>query len=124
MRRAFAILLSATMPVAGAAATDMRNIPAQFHGHWSLTAEQCKADPTDDSHIHIGARFIRDYAMRMRVRSIHVVEKDVLIVGGRVTDIESGTKYDNAKRLYVSENRNELGYGEGEDYGLYIRCKK
>ena len=116
-----AILLALGSPaLASAGARD--TIPARYHGDWASAAERCAPGPADNENIRISARVIWEFETRWDVRSITRVGKDEIIVGGKVTHGEAS--YDNAKRLGLLRGGEELGIGEGEDFGVYVRCKR
>ncbi len=81
-----------------------------------------RLDPADNENIRIGARIIQEFETRMDVQSVTKTRDGSLIVGGRITHGEA--QYDNAKRMVLLAGGKELGFGEGEDYGVYVRCKR
>jgi hypothetical protein len=120
MIRSASLLGLLATPVAASAA-DLETIPARFHGHWSLSAEQCTANPLDDASVRVGARFFKDFQERLDVRSVSIQGKDEIIAAGRMTG--AGEPYDYSKRLALFDNATRLGVGEGEDYSVYVRCE-
>ena len=50
------LALALALP-ANASAAQRSTIPAPYHGHWSMTLEQCTADLRNDANIRVGARF-------------------------------------------------------------------
>ena len=94
---------------------------AQPHD-WASAAERCAPGPADNENIRITARVIWEFETRWDVRSITRIGKDEIIVGGRVT--HGDATYDNGMRLGLVNGGKELAVGEGEDFGIYVRCKR
>ena len=123
MRRARPILLALALALPTiASAGERTTIPARYHGDWASSPERCAPGPADNENIRITARVIWEFETRWDVRSITRVRKDEIIVGGRVTHGEA--TYDNAMRLGLIEGGARLAVGEGEDFGVYVRCKR
>ncbi len=121
MMRLGAFVLALALP-ALASAAERRTIPAGYHGDWSSAAERCAPGPADNENIRIGARFVQEFETRMDVRSVTVTRNGSLLISGRTT--HGDAQYENAMRLALFEGGKQLGVGEGEDFGVYVRCKR
>ena len=123
MKRTGPILLALALALPTiASAGERTTIPARYHGDWASSAERCAPGPADNANIRITARVIWEFEGRWDVLSIRRIRKDEIIVGGRVTHGEA--TYDNAMRLGLIEGGARLAVGEGEDFGVYVRCKR
>ena len=105
-----------------ASAAGPSTIPAGYHGDWASAAERCAPGPADNENIRITARRIQEFELRMDVRSVSATSKEAIIASGRIT--HGDAVYDNAMRLQLHDGGKVLGVGEGEDHGLYVRCKR
>ena len=121
MRSRLVSTVIAVCVAALASAGGRTTIPAGYHGDWASSAERCAPGPADNDNIRISARVIWEFEMRWDVRSITRIKKDEIVVGGRVTHGEA--TYDNGMRLGLLKGGKELAVGEGEDFGVYVRCK-
>jgi hypothetical protein len=121
MKRFAPLLLLVAMPTLVSASKD-GTILARFHGDWAIGAERCAPGPADNNNIRITARRIQEFELRMDVRSVSATGEDAIIASGRIT--HGDAVYDNAMRLQLHDGGKVLGVGEGEDHGLYVRCKR
>lgn len=116
------LALSASFLSASAYGAERRTIPAGYIGDWASAAERCAPGPANNENIRIGARFIQEFESRLDVRTVIKTQNGGLLVGGKYK--LGDVVYDNAIRLVLLEDGRELGFGEGEDYGTYVRCKR
>jgi hypothetical protein len=120
-----AFLIVAALPLTASAA-ERSTIPPAYRGDWASSVAACAPGPQNIENIRVGARFIQEFETRLDVRSVTRVRKNEIIAGGRLSysaAIDPTAIYDSGTRLVLLEGGKELGVGEGEDFGTYVRCK-
>jgi hypothetical protein len=107
---------------AAAPAVTAGPLAVPYHGDWVIEGQRCAPGPTDNNNIRIGARRIQEFEMHMDVSAVTPVRKGEIIAGGRIT--HGDATYENGMRLGLVDGGKKLAIGEGEDFAIYVRCKR
>jgi hypothetical protein len=95
-------------------------IPKPFRGDWSLSLEQCAPGPTDGGNMRITAKRIYSFESQIRIKQVRIIAPNSIEYASRVS--HSGAEYGDLSRLTLSED-GTLFVGDGEDRGIFVRCK-